>query len=227
MLDRDKCVGCGACLEVCTHSQPGELGGALSLPTKEIECEALFELVRPQLEMFKNNGGITLSGGEALLQAEEVKRLLILCKQHGISTCVESSFTLPEGPYRMVSEYTDYWLAGMRDIKFGMGDEKNDKEVVEKIKLVSLKAKKIIARYPLIGGYTTQQKQLDRYRLLMAAAGIHDIELMKCNPNMLHYYQLSGMNCGLSLTDILTTEEQWQEAQYYFMDHGFHVTANE
>lgn len=42
-------------------------------------------------EYFGDIGGVTLSGGEPLSQAEFVKELFALCKQNGISTCLDTS----------------------------------------------------------------------------------------------------------------------------------------
>ena len=60
------------------------MDGALSLPTIQITVEELYEKVKPQLEMFKENGGVTLSGGEALLQFFVLHNALLdgIHKQH-------------------------------------------------------------------------------------------------------------------------------------------------
>lgn len=45
-------------------------------------------------EYFGKNGGITVSGGEPLLQADFVKELFLLCKRNGINTCLDTSGSL-------------------------------------------------------------------------------------------------------------------------------------
>ena len=67
-IDRSKCTKCGKCITACPNSIANSMDGALSLPTTEIPVEELYSKIKPQLDMFKRNGGITLSGGEALLQ---------------------------------------------------------------------------------------------------------------------------------------------------------------
>lgn len=52
------------------------------------------ELVKKVLRYrvyFKNGGGITISGGEPLLQANFVKEVFKLCKEEGIHTCLDTS----------------------------------------------------------------------------------------------------------------------------------------
>ena len=100
LIDRSKCTKCGKCITVCPNSIENSMDGALSLPTTEISVKELYTKIKPQLDMFKRNGGITLSGGEALLQKEEVRELLLLCKRDGISTCVGLRGFLACGPSR-------------------------------------------------------------------------------------------------------------------------------
>ena len=61
---REKCIACGKCSEVC-------LGGALTLYGKETTVEELLPVLLKDNEFYDNSGGgVTLSGGECLLQAD-------------------------------------------------------------------------------------------------------------------------------------------------------------
>ncbi len=69
-------------------------------------------------EYFKNNGGITLSGGEPLLQADFAREIFELCKKEGINTCLDTSGSiLNEGVKKLLS-VTDRVLL---DIKYTDG----------------------------------------------------------------------------------------------------------
>ncbi len=80
---RDQCVACGTCASVC----PTE---ALRLCGQKMTAEALLEVILRDSQFYQNGGGVTLSGGEPFLQGEETLELLRLCKEHGISTAVET-----------------------------------------------------------------------------------------------------------------------------------------
>ena len=58
---------------------------------------------------FKNNGGITFSGGEPLLQAEELLEAMKLAKENGLHTALDTSgyYTCSESVISELLEYTD------------------------------------------------------------------------------------------------------------------------
>lgn len=53
--------------------------------------QKLFDRIKKYRTYFKDGGGVTVSGGEPLLQAEFVKELFTLCKANGINTCLDTS----------------------------------------------------------------------------------------------------------------------------------------
>lgn len=224
VIERDTCDGCGRCQEVCPNSQPDYLGGALALPTREMTPEKLYELVRPQALMYRKHGGITLSGGEALLQTKEVIEFLKLCKKEEIPVCIESSFTLPNGVYQETAEYVDCWLAGLRNTSFDAKRDNEDALVKGNLETVMAQKCHVIARYPLIRGYTTDQNEWERYASLMSETGITELQILSCNPDTSHYYRLSGIAYGFEPERIMPTKEQLMDICVYFSQRGFDVT---
>ena len=82
---------------------------------KEYTAEQLLEKALKFKEYFGKEGGITVSGGEPLCQAEFFKKLFKLCKKHGISTCLDTSgYTLNKS----VKELLDYTDRVLLDIKY-------------------------------------------------------------------------------------------------------------
>ena len=66
-------------------------------------------------EYFGNEGGITLSGGEPLLQAEFVREVFSLCHDEGINTCLDTSGVILTDAVRELLTVTDRILL---DIKY-------------------------------------------------------------------------------------------------------------
>lgn len=81
----------------------------------EKEAKAVFETVRRYKSYFGKDGGVTVSGGEPLLQAEFVTELFTLCKAEGISTALDTSGVIFNESVKKLLAVTDIVLL---DIKF-------------------------------------------------------------------------------------------------------------
>lgn len=66
-------------------------------------------------EYFGKDGGITVSGGEPLLQANFVRELFTLCHEKGINTCLDTSGSILNDSVKALLEETDRVLL---DIKY-------------------------------------------------------------------------------------------------------------
>lgn len=82
-LERDRCRACGLCAEVCCTN-------ALVPVAREMTAEEIVAAVRKDKAFYGEAGGVTLSGGEALIHGDEVLSLLTACKEAGLNTAVET-----------------------------------------------------------------------------------------------------------------------------------------
>ncbi len=102
-IAREKCISCGNCSKECP-------GGALELSAKEMSVDEIFREIKKDAVFFRRGGGVTLSGGEPLMQYDEAIRLLALCKQNGISTAVESCGEFKSDMITDLAEVCDFLL---------------------------------------------------------------------------------------------------------------------
>lgn len=103
-FDREKCIACGKCQDVC-------LGDALKLYGKEMTSDELFDIVsEDKLFYEQSGGGVTLSGGECLMQSDFCAELLLKLKSVGISTAVDTSGFVTKRAIDTVFPFTDIFL---------------------------------------------------------------------------------------------------------------------
>ncbi len=120
---------------------------------------------------WRNNGGITVSGGEALLQIDYVTRLFKLAKEKGVHTTLDTSgnpFTREEPFFSKFNELMKYTDLFMLDIKH-IDSEKHknltaydNSNILDMAKYLSDNGKDIWIRHVLVPGITTDEEDLKR-----------------------------------------------------------------
>lgn len=102
--------GCPLRCACCHNPETHDLNGG-----EEYTADQIVEKVSKYTEYFGEKGGITLSGGEPLLQAEFATEIFKKCKQKGINTCLDTSGCILNDKIKELLKYTDYC---MLDIKY-------------------------------------------------------------------------------------------------------------
>ena len=102
--------GCPLRCGCCHNPDTWDFRGGEEFTPEEIVKKAL-----RYKEYFGANGGITISGGEPLLQAEFVEKVFTLCKEKGINTCLDTSGCFLNADVEKLLSVTDRVLL---DIKY-------------------------------------------------------------------------------------------------------------
>ena len=102
--------GCPLRCKCCHNPDTWAFDGGQELSPQELARRAA-----RYREYFGADGGITVSGGEPLMQAAEVAELFALCHESGIHTCLDTSGCVMNGDVRNLLTVTDRVLL---DIKY-------------------------------------------------------------------------------------------------------------
>ncbi len=81
----ESCRLCGACVEACPTGARQMIGRTMSVP------EVLQQILQDRLFYETSNGGVTVSGGEPLLQPQFLCALLEACQAHGLHTALDTT----------------------------------------------------------------------------------------------------------------------------------------
>ena len=156
--------GCNLRCGCCHNPDTWEMQGGTEYTAEEIVKKA----VRFK-EYFGEKGGITLSGGEPLLQADFARELFELCHKEGINTCLDTSGSILSDKVKLLLEETDRVLL---DIKYTDG-EKYEKYVGCKMEkplefLAYLDEKKIpvTLRQVIISALNGDEENASRLRVI-------------------------------------------------------------
>lgn len=188
---RELCQSCGACSRSC-HAQ------ALVLVGREMSSQEVVAEVEQDRDFYANSsGGVTLSGGEPLLQAPFAHEILALCREAFIHTAIETNLAWP---WPRVQEMLDVTDMVMADIKVmdsavhrqwtGVGNE----DILANVLRLGRSGKPFIIRTPIIPGLNDSPEEVGAIADYLAGfSRLLYYELLPYHPLAAGKYQSLGL----------------------------------
>lgn len=103
--------GCKLRCMFCHNPETWALNGKITMTSEEV-----VKFVLRYKNYIQDNGGVTFSGGEPLLQPEFLIETLKLCKQNNIHTCIDTA-GIGNGKYEEILKYTDLVLLDIKAVE--------------------------------------------------------------------------------------------------------------
>jgi pyruvate formate lyase activating enzyme len=195
LYSKAKCIGCGTCVESCpkqalkltadgivTDTALCDLCGicAAVCPTKAIEMsgrqvtvEEIMQVIRRETVMMdQSDGGVTISGGEPMMQSDFLIELLDACGREGIHRAVDTTGLSKTQALLEVATRTDLFLY---DLKL-MDSERHKKftgvsngKILENLRVLAESGANINIRIPLIKGVNADEGNIRQSAEFVAA----------------------------------------------------------
>lgn len=214
----ERCTGCGKCLEVCSRGVHSLSNGrhvvdmklcsscmqcadscysrALVITGRELAIGEVMEQIMMDIAYYKRSGGgITLSGGEPVLQWEFAKEILKQCRESGIHTTLQ---TAGNYDFQCLNELVPYLDLVMYDIKAFTEDiYKNvilgdHRRIMSNLKALDQMEVPIIVRTPVIGSVNDTEQEIEAIA-----------EYLSGMTNLVHYMLLPYHGLGKVKYDAL------------------------
>jgi pyruvate formate lyase activating enzyme len=176
VIDRRKCTNCGKCADACVYE-------ALKMYGREMDVYEVYAIaIRDKPFYGQSGGGVTVSGGEPMVQAEFVAKLFELLHNSGIHTCIESCGQTQRDCWDMVMPYTDLVLYDVKILDSrGHRDAtgSSNETILNNLAYIAGKGAEVIVRIPIVPGYTDSQQNLAAIAEHVArVGGVTRIELL-------------------------------------------------
>lgn len=229
-IHRDKCTQCFKCVDVCPSGALEQIGR----PTDDIDI--LADKVLEDADFFEmSGGGLTVSGGEALMQMDTVGELFQRVKQkRDIHTLIQTAGLFNYGQFeKLVLPYTNtiYFDLKLIDSELhqtycGVKNESILKNFEKLQALTQISDLEVLPRVPLIPDITDTDENLTGIAELMKKNGVKKMQILPYNPIWLDKLPRFGGTKRLDIgeqTAKFMSDAELDRCTDVFESRGIHV----
>lgn len=222
-----ECIHCNQCKGVVSRENAILCpSGAQKICGFKMSTDELLHIVMRDQAFYGNDGGVTFSGGECLLQSDFVCEACKKAKMNDIRTCIDTSGYVPWSDIEKTIDVCDLYLY---DIKVADPEKHlfytggKLETIIQNLTLLADKASEIWIRIPVIPGVNDTVDGMKSIRRLIPDKDvISTVTLIPYHKYGLAKYKTLGMNCDFK-PECFPTLEQLNELKSVFTDSGFFV----
>lgn len=189
---------------------------AIRYDSEEYDIDSLMEKIKEDQVFFRNDGGVTFSGGEPLMQGEFLVNILKRCHEENIHTAIETTLFASLDFIQRVLPYLDLIYIDLK-----VFDEKehkrltgvSSKTIKEHIKYIleSEHKNKVIIRTPLIPSMSATDDNITKIsKFLVSIDPEVKYELLNYNPLASAKYELVDLEYGVDKQYKMFNKEKMQ-----------------
>jgi len=180
IFDRSKCVVCGKCAEKC-YAQAIEIIGKETSVT-----EVIAEVMKDKAFYDNSGGGMTISGGEPMMQFKFTKALLKEAKKNGLHTCLDTCGYTQFGKYEEILKNVDIFLYDLKDTDPARHKEYTGVElglILDNLQKLDDAGAKMYLRCPIIPDVNADKEHIKGIAKIAAKLkNLQEIDLMPYHP---------------------------------------------
>lgn len=188
------------------------------------EDDILFEIMKDK-PFYGTDGGVTLSGGEALLHIDCLEHLLKLILDHDINLCVETCLFVSALNLKKAIQYFDYFIVDVKTLdsiicrKILNGNLEQFLSNLDYL-FLNVPTNRITLRIPLVRDITYTQENMKAMALLLNKYKPEKCEIFSVHNLGGHKYESLGLN--YKVFDKLSDEEL-EKAQKILLESGVSI----
>ena len=198
--------GCNYRCLYCQNVDTQDIKKGNSITQKDI-----IRMAKKQMPYFKKTGGVTISGGEPLLQAKKLIGLFKKLKRLSIHTVLDTNGSVFNSDVRKLLKFTDLVLLDIKQI-----DNDRHKQITGHVNKLPLKFAKYLEeiskpfwlRYVLVPGFTDQAENLHQLgKYFKNFKHLEKVEILPYHKFGSHKHKEMGREYLLDFVDEPTKKE--------------------
>ncbi len=197
--------GCRMRCRYCHNPDSWKLDGG-----EEKSAEEILNYALRYKSYWGTQGGITVSGGEPLLQIDFLLEFFKACKEAGIHTTIDTAagpFTREEpffSKFEELMQYTDLLMVDVKDIDperhLDLTRVKLD-NIIDCLRFLDSISKPVWLRHVLVAGYTDDDGEILRFKEF--AQSLHNVRKIEVLPyHSFGMYKWEALGMKYSLADV-------------------------
>lgn len=193
--------GCRLRCQYCHNPDTWSMTGT---NVQEMSAEQLVKKLSRFKPYYKDNGGVTFSGGEPLLQKDFLLEVLPLCRQADIHTCLDTA-GCGIGGYEEILKYTDLVLMDIKHYRKDGYEFVTGQKMDETLKFLETVQEMNVPmwiRHVVVPGLTDGDEHLSGLReYVQSLKNVEKVELLPYHVLGVHKYENLGINYPLKGTE--------------------------
>lgn len=215
-IDFSKCAGCLTCVHACPKR-------ALTCEGEEKTVEEVFEACMQDCDFYEESGGgVTISGGEGMMQPDFAEALVRRLKEKGVHTAIETTGCVPPEVFRRLAPQFDlllfdvkHWNSARHRAGTGAGNE----QIMENLRWGHGQGLNILPRIPVIPGFNEAPEDAAGLAALLREIGFMRAQLLPFHQMGERKYEFLNRNYELTGTKALHPEDL-TAYQQIFLEQG-------
>ena len=239
LFDADKCAKCGRCIEKCPNKSPFDRGSCILCGTcvdicpneareiagRDYSLSEIVAICRRDIQFYEQSGGgVTLSGGEVMLQPiDALEELMRRLTDEGISVNIDTCGQAPWDKYERILKYTDVFLYDIKAMDTevhreytGVGNEL----ILENLKRLAAAGARISIRMPLVENVNSSCEDIQKCARFLKNECIRpvSVHLLPYHDTGMGKYRKMGIVYGGSH---MRAPDNMEELRKIFIENGF------
>lgn len=208
----EKCIGCKRCGEKSKLTDAQKCpADALKVCGREIDVDTLIGEVLKDRIFYAEDGGVTFSGGECLMQADFVAEALSRIKELGIHTAIDTSGYAKWSEFEKTLPFCDLYLYDIKCITPSVHKEYTgvlNALILENAKKLSDMGKDIWIRVPVIPDFNNSESEMTAVaEFVSSLPSVKQVTLMPYHTLGASKYETLGMEYPFDAAKKITESE--------------------
>lgn len=174
-INRKICSLCGVCAKNCPS-------GALEIIGKEISVEEVMREIEKDSAFYdESKGGITISGGEPLLQIDFTAAILSECKKRSIHTAIDTCGYASPKVIERIKDKVDLFLYDLKimdDAKHRKYTGKPNRHILKNFRTLAKNGNNLLVRFPILPGINDDRENIQKTADFILLNGVKRVCLL-------------------------------------------------